>query len=148
MTTTREAARFWAKVDFSDGCWEWTASRRSDGYAQFKVDGRTVLVHRLAYELVVGPIPEGLTLDHLCRNRACVNPDHLEPVTHRENVLRGENFSAVNAAATHCANGHPFDEANTYTYPAGKGGQTHRACRACNRAAAARYKERQKAGAR
>jgi hypothetical protein len=87
---------FWNKIDKrEDGCWIWTAFLHSDGYGRFhtkdanrKTIGR--LVHRITYEELVGPIPEGLELDHLCRNRACCNPEHLEAVTHRVNVQRGE----------------------------------------------------------
>lgn len=114
--------RFWEKVDKSQECWVWTASKVHDGYGRFWSGGRVLLAHRVAYELEVGPIPDGLSLDHLCKNRACVRPDHLEPVTHTENIRRGEP-----ANRTHCRKGHPYDESNTYRY---KG---RRYCRACNR---------------
>ena len=92
-----------------DGCWEWTGSKGSCGYGHMRVSGRTVSVHRIAYNELVGPIPDGLTLDHLCRNRWCVNPEHLEPVTNRENVLRGVNPPAQNHRKQKCLKGHPFD---------------------------------------
>jgi hypothetical protein len=95
--------------------------------------------HRLAYQLSVGQVPEGRDLDHLCRNRARVNPSHLEPVEHRENVMRGQSFSAINAQKTHCPQGQPYDEANTYADSRG------RHCRVCNRAAVARYEHRKAA---
>lgn len=117
--------RFWPKVDASGDCWLWTASRFPDGYGSFSVNGRARGAHRVAYELLVGPIPSGLTLDHLCRNPSCVNPTHLEPVTDRENVRRGHGPTAVNARKTHCIHGHLLDEQNTYIYPAG------RCCRRC-----------------
>ncbi|KAB2977369.1 HNH endonuclease [Streptomyces sp. SS1-1] len=92
-----------------------------------KLGGRYQMAHRVAYQEIVGPIPEGLQLDHLCRVRHCVNPAHLEPVTSRENTLRGENLVAINAAKTHCKRGHLFDAANTYRW------RNSRICRECRR---------------
>jgi hypothetical protein len=109
------------------GCWTWMGSRSQTGYGKFNGLGET-LAHRVAYRLFVGPIPTGLTLDHLCRNRACVNPSHLEPVTRRVNILRGTSPQAVNARKDHCPAGHAYDSANTYHY-AGK--VPARACRTC-----------------
>lgn len=87
------------------GCWRWTASLR-DGYGQVRVGSRVRGAHVVVYELLVGSVPDGMELDHACRNRWCVNPEHLSPMTHRENVLRGEAPSAVNARKTHCPRGH------------------------------------------
>jgi hypothetical protein len=110
------------------GCWLWTAATSTAGYGRIRVDRRGMQAHRVAYEMHVGPIPEGLQLDHLCRVRRCVNPAHLEPVTQRENIMRGNSVSAVHAAKTHCIHGHPFDGENTRLGPNGK-----RVCRACHR---------------
>lgn len=129
--TTSE--RFWAKVGLfgnEGGCWLWSASTNK-GYGVFwdPTEGRTVGAHVYAYRLLVGPIPEGMELDHLCRVRACVNPAHLEPVTSKTNTLRGESPSAINARKTECPQGHPYDEENTYVNPtSGK-----RLCRTCQR---------------
>lgn len=98
------------------GCWLWTASENGRGYGQFSVGGKPCKAYRFAYEAYRVPIPEGMTVDHLCRNRLCVNPDHLEVVPNRTNVLRGVGHTAVNARKTHCNNGHAFDERNTYLY--------------------------------
>lgn len=109
-----------------------TAGKDRDGYGQLKVkrpDGRegTERAHRVVYELMVGPIPEGMILDHLCRNRWCVRPDHLEPVTHRTNIFRGEGLAPANAAKTHCPQGHEYSPENTYAYNDGR----VRMCRRC-----------------
>lgn len=106
----------------SNGCIESAYSKGSGGYSHLGFQGRTLFVHRVAYELAHGPIPPGLTLDHLCRNRACCNPDHLEPVTNKENILRGTAPSAINARMTECRNGHPF---------VGVDSQGKRRCKTC-----------------
>lgn len=130
--------RFWSKVDKSGDCWLWTAGRTSLGYGQFSISRKPLLSHRFAYILLVGPIPDGLQLDHLCRVRHCVNPKHLEPVTGAENTRRGVGPSAANARKTSCVNGHAFTEENTYIY----GGD--RNCRTCRNEASRRYLERRR----
>jgi len=110
------------------GCWLWTGYLAGgQGYGGIEIRGQQCLAHRVVYELLVGPIPEGLELDHLCRNRCCVNPDHLEAVTSKVNVLRGVGISAANAVKTHCVNGHEFTDENTYLH------RGHRHCRKCGR---------------
>ncbi len=123
-------SRFWAKVHKTNTCWLWTgAIIANSGYGQFRYarrSGGRVLAHRYAYELLIGLIPEGLVIDHLCRNRACVRPSHLEAVTHRENILRGEGLAAQNARKTHCTQRHPYSGDNLYVEPSG-----YRRCRNC-----------------
>ena len=101
-------ADVWAKVERTDACWLWRGYLNGQGYGSIRWMGRQWRAHRLVYELTVGSIPPGLTLDHLCRVRHCVNPDHLEPVTNRVNLLRGESPSARHARKTHCPLGHEY----------------------------------------
>jgi hypothetical protein len=120
--------RFWEQVDKTgEGCWLWLGCLHDFGYGMFSVRQRRVYAHRFAYELLVGPIPDGLEIDHLCRNPRCVNPEHLEPVTHAENILRGEAPSAHNARKTHWVRGHRFNRENTYVVKA----TGARMCRRC-----------------
>jgi len=121
-------------------CWTWQLSVNRGGYGMVNRDGYAGHAHRWVYMRHVGEIPDGLQLDHLCRNRDCVNPAHLEPVTQRENVLRGVAPTAANAQKTSCKRSHPFDDENTYFFPDGR-----RACRTCQRAARLAYQERKAA---
>lgn len=123
----------------SSGCWEWAGNKLRLGYGHFKLNGKNRKAHRVSYELLKGPIPLGLTIDHLCRNTSCVNPDHLEPVTQRVNVLRSNNQAARNARKTHCKHGHEFTAENTVIVPLG------RQCRLCLRAACRRHDSKRKA---
>ena len=116
-------------VWMGDSCWEWVGRKTKQGYGRIAVGSSDKTVHRFLYERWVGEIPVGLVLDHLCRNTACVRPDHLEPVTNRENIIRGVGASAINLAKTHCKRGHPFSLENTYVRP----GTMGRACRICKR---------------
>lgn len=120
--------RFWAKVDKSGDCWLWTAAIcQTGGYGRVKVDGKMLKAHRVAYELTIGPIPDGLTLDHLCRVRRCVNPAHLDPCTMGENTSRGTTW-LVHRSKTHCPHGHPYSGENLRVDKQG-----YRHCRTCAR---------------
>ena len=121
--------RLWEKVDKSGDCWVWTASVDGGGYGQIAVNGTVRGVHRISYEETAGPIPDGLEIDHLCRNRRCVRPSHLEAVSHRENILRGISFSAENARKTHCPRGHPLSGSNILMHRFLRIGK--RVCRTC-----------------
>lgn len=122
----------------ANGCWIWQGATHASGYGVIRIaDDQNAYAHRFFYEHHIGPIPEGLTIDHLCRVHACVNPEHLEPVTLRENCQR---FIHPASLRTHCVRGHAFDEANTYRNPAGR-----RECRACSRMRDAAYRARKAA---
>ena len=138
--------RFWEKIERNgpvpEGrpdlgpCWIWTSALHDAGYGMLSINNRAVRAHRFAYLLLVGPIPPNTELDHLCRVRACVNPGHLEPVTHRENTLRGDTIVAAFALRTHCKNGHEYTVTNT-----GPGPGSSRTCRACRRVNEAKRRE-------
>lgn len=123
-------ARFMAQiVEQDDGCWLWMGPRQRKNGVQYgctRYAGRNEAAHRVAWRLFRGPIPAGLQIDHLCRVTRCVNPLHLEPVTQRENILRGVGLAAVNARKTECIRGHQFTPENTIVHCGGK-----RACRTC-----------------
>ncbi len=132
--------RFFAKVRKTKTCWLWTASLSAKGYGQFRDGDRIVYAHRFAYKLLVGPIPEELELDHVrawgCTNKHCVNPAHLEAVTHTENLRRGSN---AKRDKTHCPHGHEYAGDNLYVEPDG-----HRHCRECVRSAGRAYRRRKR----
>jgi hypothetical protein len=133
--------RWLERVDKTETCWNWTGAKQDNGYGRFSLGGkgaRIVLVHRWAYEQFVGPIPEGLTIDHLCRNTACVNVAHMEVVTRAENAYRGN----TNKDKTHCDQGHELTPENVYVPPKRP---TVRDCRTCRRARRLARYERDKA---
>lgn len=129
------ADRFHTKYEkLDDGCWEWRGSLNHAGYGQFNESRKkTRRAHRYSYELLVGPIPAGLELDHLCRNRACVNPAHLQPVVTYVNMIRSLSVTSLNSRKTHCVNGHEFTEANTKR-SVQSNGRLRRSCITCRRA--------------
>lgn len=125
---TRLPLNFWSKVSIADnGCWIWTKGKTGKGYGAYAIKRVVHLAHRVSYTALVGDIPDGLQIDHGCRDHACVNPDHLEPVTGRENLMRGGTLAAANAAKTHCPNNHPYSGNNLLI------SRGRRICRTCNR---------------
>lgn len=130
------ALRFWMKVNKTETCWLWTGGRKTNGYGAFWVaPGKLRTAHRVAWELTTGNVPDGVELDHLCRVRHCVNPEHLQPVIHQENVLRGMGPTALHAKKTHCPKGHEYAGRNLIERGHG------RECRACRN----EYKRRRRA---
>jgi len=123
----RVVERFWSKIEKGDSCWIWTGAHTKRGYGRLFNGIKYVSAHRFSFQLLSGPIPDGLELDHLCRNHACVNPDHLEPVSHRENVRRGV-AGDKHRALTRCSRGHEFTDSNTLITTKG-----WRRCRVCAR---------------
>lgn len=148
MPSKRVTPFFWTKVDKHGPvpperpdlgpCWLWRGSLTTDGYGH--IGWRKA--HRLTYTAANGPIAAGMQLDHLCRVRHCVNPAHLEQVTNRTNGLRGRSFAALNAAKTHCAQGHPFTPENTRWQR--NPGQLRRVCRTCERQWQREYRSRKR----
>ena len=128
--------RFWSKVNKTSTCWLWVGCQGGGRYGQFTIKKVRIAAHRFAYIEKHGTVPKGLELDHLCRVRLCVKPDHLEAVTRQVNLLRGEGWTAIHARKTQCINGHPFNLANTIL----RG--PHRRCRTCKRKADTRRRER------
>lgn len=132
--------RFWAKVEKTGTCWLWRGQVTDEGYGITSFGGKNHKAHRISWEMAKGPIPDGLTLDHLCRVRACVNPVHLEPVSASENIRRGTGTHVTNARKTHCVNGHEFSPENTR-----KDRHGNRVCKACIKANSRRHYEKARA---
>lgn len=144
MNTYTESfeARFWQKVDASAPCWVWTASTKGNGYGQVKHPDRKspMFAHRVAYEMLTGESLEGVTIDHLCKNTLCVNPDHLQPVSMATNVLRSSSPPARNAIKTHCPRGHELSDGNLVK-------DRGRRCKTCHRDKMRAYSRGEKWGA-
>lgn len=130
---THELLAFFSKVRVTSSsrqaCHEWTGAKNADGYGRFAVRRKNRLAHVVAWTIDHGQVPDGMEIDHLCRNRACVRTDHMELVSHHANLMRGETITAHHAAKTHCIRGHEFTPENTIVRPNGAG----RECRACRR---------------
>lgn len=142
VLTAEQREGFWRRVDKStaSGCWEWRGARSVWGYGVYWRRKVAARAHRVAWELERQRIPDDRQLDHLCRNRACVNPDHMEPVTGRENVMRGDGLAAANARKTHCWRGHALSGTNLRI-----GSKGERCCRKCSAIKSAEHARRKRA---
>jgi hypothetical protein len=147
MSVTTLPERLARRISVTSDCWLWVGYRNADGYGITSHRNRTWKAHRLIYTMLVAPIPDGLTIDHLCRQRCCVNPAHMEPVPFATNSARGNTINARNGAKTHCPQGHEYTEANTYIEV--RGTTRKRNCRTCKntRRLAAYYRNRAAAAA-
>jgi len=131
--------RFYDYIEKTNSCWNWTGPDRPNGYGRFCVLYKTYSAHRFSYLLFKGQIPEGLSIDHLCRNRKCVNPDHLELVTTKENLFRSdETRASINKNKQQCLRGHPYDSQNTYIH------NNKRYCKICVRENVRKYQNKKK----
>tara|TARA_R110000851_G_scaffold156925_1_gene299466 strand:+ start:43 stop:492 length:450 start_codon:yes stop_codon:yes gene_type:complete len=129
--------RFWNKVNKTEDCWEWTSSKTKKGYGEFSYNSATKRAHRLSYEDINGKIPEGLEIHHICNNRICVNPKHLEAVTHLANI----QISVLRNKRTHCTKGHELTPDNLVH----RTNRAHTECATCNRDRVGRYQAKKKA---
>lgn len=126
ILTEKQQENFWSRVLKTNTCWMWFGCRSADGYGRFQFKRTTINAHRMAYALKKGILDKSKQIHHLCNNPSCVNPDHLEQITVRENVLLSDNPASINARKTHCNKGHPLSGDNLYCPPSGK-----RYCRTC-----------------
>lgn len=136
MVIERIKNLFWTKVHKTKSCWFYMDGLNHNGYGQFWTGTNNVRAHRFSYEILIGPIPKGMQLDHICRNRNCVNPKHLEVVTQKENVLRGIGLTAINSRKKFCIRGHPLTPENTYN------SRKQRTCKKCRIVSVMRYKKK------
>jgi hypothetical protein len=136
---------FEERTTITDGCWIWQGGKTAAGYAMMYILGGRQYAHRWAYQMFVGPIPDNCEIDHVCRNRGCVRPDHLQAVSHRVNCSPERSSVGWNTRAkTHCPKGHAYNEENTYQY-FGKDNLYHRFCRICHYTASMKYAEKRRA---
>jgi hypothetical protein len=122
---------FLDRINKQSYCWTWVGSIGHDGYGRAYYKGKNNMAHRAVYRAFVDEIPPEMTIDHLCRNKLCVNPEHLQVASQRDNILRSDNQASINTKKTHCVNGHEYTAKNTYSYKASRGKGIWRACKTC-----------------